>query len=313
MREPILILAERIAGDVLMEKVKSSYQIKNKGIENLVCVVETMNRKVVVRMNSKETYPILKKEEWCIQQAIAVGIPGPEVLATGVADETAYMIQAFVNGDNGIDAVLGKSDDIWRRLGEYAKLIHSIPVNGYGENLVDPAKGEFHSPSHAGSDGSWQGYIQYNVNCMSEQDPLIKLGVITPAQSIQIRALFEDLKSITFDFGLNHGDLSLKNTMITPDNQLVLIDWGNAEVGVIPQGTVMQLMHYQLLELEEAPAQEELEAFLDGYGIRLSDLPKLKHLLLLKAFDNLRWAMDHRPDLVEPYSAYAKQVVGIVL
>ena len=31
-----------------------------------------------------------------------IGIPGPEVLSIGIVDETAYMIQAFVDGDNGV-------------------------------------------------------------------------------------------------------------------------------------------------------------------------------------------------------------------
>ena len=84
------------------------------------------------------------KEKWCIEQAAAIGIPGPEVLTIGVIDETAYMIQAFVEGDNGADSTVLKTD-VWRQLGKYAKLIHSIPVKGYGENLIDPVHGEFHS------------------------------------------------------------------------------------------------------------------------------------------------------------------------
>lgn len=303
--------AERIAGDFLREQTKTSNQIIGKGITNQVCVVETKSHKVVVRMNDKDTIPSFIKEKWCIEQAAAVGIPGPEVLSIGIVDETAYMIQTFIEGNNGLDSTVPRSD-IWRQLGEYARHIHSIQVKGYGDNLIDPVHGEFQSPSHAGSDGSWQGYVQYNINSLTESDRLIELGVITQMESQRVRKLFENLKKETFRFGLNHGDLSIKNTIVNQANQVILLDW-NAEVSVVPHGTVIQLMHYQILGLEEGPNIEEFKAFLDGYGISVKDLADMRHLLLLRAFDNLRWAIDRSPDLIEPYTAFAKQVVDMIL
>ncbi|MGM0883187.1 MAG: phosphotransferase [Bacillota bacterium] len=303
--------AERIASDFLREQTKTSYQIIGKGITNQVCVVETKSHKVVVRMNDKDTFPSFIKEKWCIEQAAAVGIPGPEVLSIGIVDETAYMIQTFIDGNNGLESTVPRSY-IWRQLGEYARHIHSIQVKGYGDNLIDPVHGEFQSPSHAGSDGSWQGYVQYNINSLTEYDRLIGLGVITQMESQRVRKLFENLKKETFRFGLNHGDLSIKNTIVNQANQVILLDW-NAEVNVVPHVTVIQLMHYQILGLEEGPNIEEFKAFLDAYGISVADLADMRHLLLLRAFDNLRWAIDRSPDLIESYAAFAKQVVDMIM
>lgn len=310
MEDAEVIQAERIAGDFLREQIITSYQIIGKGITNQVCVVETRSHKVVVRMNDKDSFPSFIKEKWCIEQAVAVGIPGPEVLSIGIVDEIAYMIQTFIDGDNGLDSSVPRSD-IWRQLGQYARLIHSIQVKGYGDNLIDSVQGEFQSPSHPGSDGSWQGYLQYNINSLTESDRLIELGVITQTESQRIGKLFESLKKTTFRFGLNHGDLSIKNTIVNQANQVILLDW-NAEVNVVPHATVIQLMHYQILGLEEGPNTEEFKAFLDGYEISLEDLADMRHLLLLKAFDNLRWAIDQKPDLIEPYAAFAKQVVDVI-
>lgn len=100
------------------------------------------------------------KEKWCIEQATKVGIPSPRVLSVGVDNETAYMIHSFVIGDNGVESSVSKLY-AWRQLGEYANLISSIPVEGYGEKLLDPVQGVFFSPPHEGSDGSWQGI--YNI------------------------------------------------------------------------------------------------------------------------------------------------------
>lgn len=311
MEDSTVKQAERIAGDFLQEQVKTSYQIIGKGITNQICVVETESHKVVVRMNDKDEFPEFVKEKWCIEQAAAVGVPGPEVLSVGTVDETAYMIQAFIEGDNGVDSPVPKSDS-WRKLGEYAKRVHSIQVKGYGGDLIDPVRGEFQSPSHAGSDGSWQGYVQYNIHCLTEDDRLIELGVITPLESQRVRKLFENLKSEPFRFGLNHGDISLKNTIVNPTNQVILLDW-NADVNVVPHATVAQLMHYQILGLEESASAEEFKAFMDGYGLSENELSVTRHFLLLRAFDNLRWAIDRSPDLIKSYAAFAKQVVDIIM
>ncbi|MFC5649611.1 phosphotransferase [Paenibacillus solisilvae] len=312
MEDSVVTKAERIAGGFLAEQVKTSYRIIEKGIDNQVCVVETESRKVAVRMNAKDTFPSYIKEKWCIEQAAAVGILGPEVLSIGIVDETAYMIQTFIDGDNGLESTIPKSD-VWRRLGEYAKLIHSIQVKGYGKNLIDPVHGEFQSPSHAESDGSWQGYVQYNINSLTEHDRLIQLGIITPKESQRVRKLFENVKKETFPFGLHHGDLSVKNTIVNKANQVILLDWNNAEVSVVPHETVIQVMQYQMLGLKEGPNMEEFKAFLDGYGISENDLADMRHVLLLRAFDNLRWAIDRSPDRIEAYAAFAKHVVDMIM
>lgn len=127
MKESLVKQAARIAGNFLQEEVKTSYQIEGKGITNQVCVVETEINKVVVRMNVKDEYQSFIKEKWCIEQAAEVGVPGPKVMSIGIVDETAYMIQGFIEGVNGGDSTVQKSI-IWRRLGEYAKLIDSIQV-----------------------------------------------------------------------------------------------------------------------------------------------------------------------------------------
>ena len=311
MKNAVVAQAERIAGNFLAEQTRNAYQITGKGIVNQVCAVETESRKVVVRMNHAEAYPSYIKEQWCIGQAAAAGIPGPEVLSVGITDETAYMIQAFVDGDNGLDSEAPRSD-IWRQLGEYARRIHEIPVKGYGENLIDPVRGEFQSPAHAGSDGSWSGYVQYNINSLTEDDRLIELGVVTQSKSRSVRMLFEHVKQKNFRFGLNHGDISLKNTIVNQAGQVILLDWGNAEVGAVPHGTVMQLMQSRMLGLEEGPDAEGFQAFLDGYGIGAEDLADMRPVLLLRAFDILRWAIDRSPDQIEAYAAFARKAVDMI-
>ncbi|SDX50448.1 phosphotransferase family protein [Paenibacillus sp. CF384] len=310
MENLILQQAERLAVDYLQDQVKSSYQILGKGLINQVCVVETATHKVVVRMNKLSEYPIYLKEQWCMEQAALVGVPGPKVLAIGIAGEYAYMIQSFVEGDNGLDSMAHKPE-VWRQLGAYVKRIHAIDVKGFGEELFDPSAGEFKSPPHPGSDGSWQGYVQYNINSLTEHDRLIDLGVISQAESVRVREIFEAVKRTAYRFGLNHGDLSLKNMMVNSEGQVRLLDWGSAEVHVVPDGDIIQAM--QGILIGDGPNAEELDAFLEGYGQRLDDLTNLKPLMLLRAFDKLRWAIDRSPEHIESFAAYARKVVEMNL
>jgi len=308
MKDEVIVLAERIASHFLQEKVKAAHQIMGKGFVNQVCLVETDRHNVIVRMNHKDSYPIFMKEKWCIEQAAAVGIPGPETLSVGITDETAYMIQTVVQGDNGLDAATG-TIEVWRKLGEYAKRIHSIPVTGFGERM-DPVSGTFYSPPHAGSDGSWQGYVQYNINSLTEHDPLIELGVLTKAESRRVRHWFERLKMETFRFGLCHGDLSLKNTMVAPTGQITLLDWGNAEVTVVPYGDIIHMIRCQIHG--EGPDHVQLEAFIESYGLTEQELDQMRLVMVLKTFDNLRWAIDQSPDEVDYYVGMARKVFALV-
>ncbi|REE88909.1 phosphotransferase family enzyme [Paenibacillus taihuensis] len=313
MTDTVVAQAERIAADFLPEQaITHSYRIVDKGIDNQVCVVGTEQRKVVVRMNDQASYPSYIKEKWCIEQAITAGIPGPEVLSIGIANDSAYMILEYIHGDNGMDSSAPRSE-VWRMLGEYAPRMHTIGASGFGRNLAEPDHGQFLSPPHAGSDGSWLGFVQHNINSLTEHDPLIKLGVLTWKQSQLVRELFERLKGRSFRFGLNHGDLSIKNTIVGEAGLVSVIDWGNAEVDVVPHATIAQVLMYHMLGIVESPNEDEFNAFLDGYGLSEEDLVTTRQLLLLRAFDNLRWAIDRCPERIESFASIAKQVVEAVI
>ena len=65
--------------------------------------------------------------------------------------------------------------------------------------------------------------------------------------------------------------------------------------------------------LENDPDDGEIQSFLDGYGISQSEfaemLPTLESLLLLRAFDKLRWAIDSAIEELERYIIHARRAV----
>lgn len=85
----------------------------------------------------------------------------------------------------------------------------------------------------------------------------------------------------------------------------VLIDWGAAAAGLIPYGDLVALvgMHQR----DDDPSTEALDAFAAGYGLILSDHARIiDDLLVLGHLDLLRWALDHRPDLVDVTAAASR-------
>jgi len=283
--------------------------ILGKGFVNEVWIAETSGRRIVIRMNTEDSRAsdIYLKETWCMEQARLAGIPGPEVLELGRCDDIPYMIHSFENGVNGLDH---SADPVllWSVIGEYAARLRRIPVKGYGENLSDPQRGTFFSPPHPGSDGSWNDYLRYNIESLNDGDRLLELGVITRAQSRRARELFESLAGQEWHFGLNHGDLSLKNVLVsdvpgTTSPHIVLIDWGSAEVGPVPHVDLMQLMLIQMIE--GRPGDDEISAFLTGCGLPVSVLADTKKLFVLRSFDKLRWAIDCSPGDVAQFADIA--------
>ena len=278
-------------------------RILGRGSVNKVFIVEAPNARLVVRMGDQnESLNEYKKEAWCIDKAAARSVPVATVLDVGVIDEHAYIIQTYIAGDDGRDSQFPRNH-IWRQLGRYARLIHSIEVTGFGLKLEDLTQGDARE--------SWLEYLNYNIECLNENDELIKLKVMTQSQSEVIRAIFEDLKRKTFNFGLNHGDLSLKNVVVDESGKVNLLDWGSAEASIVPHHDLIQMLKMNMLENE--PDDAAIQSFLDGYGISQSAFehmrPTLQSLLLLRAFDKLRWAIDRGIEGLERFTTHAKGAV----
>jgi fructosamine-3-kinase len=307
--------AKKIASNYLQENVKSVYPIIGKGSVNKIFVVRTDRSEVVIRMNDdRSAYQDYVKERWCMEQAIGKGIPSPDVLAVGKRGDTAYMIQTFIAGNNGEETLLDKSD-LWRQIGKYTKWIHSIKVKGFGENLTDPETNTFQAPLHDNFDGTWTSFVQYNIDSLTDDDELIKLGVLNNEKSQKVKNLFEKLLNHKFNFGLIHGDLSLKNTITNEKREVFLLDWGSSEVHIVPHWDIIQMLKCHIVN--NNPTTLELNAFLDGYGIDQQGFQSMQHelntLLLLRTFDKLRWAIDRSPSSIPDYTDYAKRVLRRVV
>lgn len=277
-------------------------RVVGRGVVNQVFVVGGGGGgSVVVRLcDSPQARKQHEKEAWCIEAARRVGVPGPRVLAVGEAGGASYMVESFVEGAAGDELPAGERLRVWRRLGEYARAIHGIEVEGFGVDLADFTAGD--------ARGGWLRYVDYNVESLDESDELLGLGVMTRGQSARVRAVFEELRGREFRFGLNHADLAPKNTVVGAGDQVTLLDWGSAAADIVPHHELLQLHKLRLTRGE--PDDAALGEFLEGYGMARAEyerlLPEVESVLLLRSFDLVRYALARRRDHVPFYAARAR-------
>lgn len=276
------------------------------GAVNLIYFVETPIGEIVVRLNKPEDSVAkvrgdYEKEQWCIERASGAGVPGPEVLAVGEFAGRAFMLQKRVIGVNGKQS--GREPvELLRVLGRYARLIHSIPTSGFGDSVEGFESGK--------AQEGWMRFVDYNLGELTDTDPLIALGVYIPEQQNAIREMFLWLRSLPLRIGLNHGDLARRNTIVDEAGQVTLLDWGCAEMHVVPHYDLYGLLHWYSLD------HGHLRAFLEGYGISEAEwgrlIPEVNAIVLLKAFDLTRWAIARCPERTIECAARAHERLGIV-
>jgi hypothetical protein len=77
--------------------------------------------------------------EWCVEQAVRLGIPGPAPFYTGKIDQISYTLYPKIPGLVATQ-FQGNRDFIWRKLGEYARKYHQIEAHGFGSGFdADPS------------------------------------------------------------------------------------------------------------------------------------------------------------------------------
>jgi serine/threonine protein kinase len=212
------------------------------------------------------------------------------------------MIQAYLEGIKGVEAP-SRWPQVWHELGRFARLSHSIPVQGFGGQLADAGRGLFsnaHTPT-------WEAYINYNIASLATNDALIELGVYSARQREEIASLFGSLLTDTFQFGLCHHDLKPSNTIIVPGGEIALLDWGSAMVHIVPHIDLAEILRWQ------DPQGHNVRSFVEGYGLSWPKfkalLPQVQALQLIRAFDLVRWAIDRRPDRLVECAARVKRLL----
>jgi Ser/Thr protein kinase RdoA (MazF antagonist) len=270
--------------------VNHVYRVSN-GSESIVI-------RIAMLSDEHRAERFFEMERWCIERASKAGVPGPAVLGVGRSDGRTYMLQRFVLGDPGTRSKL-HPEAIWRTLGTYARAIHGIALDGFGEHLADFT---------AGARTGWRTFVQYNLDSLTPTDELLALDVYRPCQRAALEKVFSRLLDTPFAFGLTHGDLSPRNVIVDGEQRVTLLDWGCAEAHIVP--------HYELVGILRAGEADAacLLGFLEGYGTEAANLSQIladvRAVRVLKAIDLTRWAIARCPDRRDSIAAAARETVA---
>ncbi len=240
-----------------------------------------------------------RKETWCAAAARAVGVMTPEIFGPGEFEGRPYLIQGFCEGR----AVREDEDPVpyWEAMGRMARSINGIAVSGWGYGLAgDGVFGE-----------SWKLHLAYNLACLTPDDPLIELGVLTGATMPQWRKQLERLAAFEVRMGLCHGDFALWNLVIDGGGQVNLVDWGCARAAPAP------FQEFVEVSREGRTSAAALEAFAAGYGWTAGVLTEKRSLIAtfaaLREIDTLRWALEHFPSSTPERVRWAKAAFEALL
>lgn len=252
------------------------YEIKGLGSVNRVFSVKIKNEEYIIRINEEKDKLIeYKKESWCIGEVKKLGIPVPKVYEVGVCENFPFMIQDKVSGINGKQTDANKKMQIWERLGNYAAIYQQI------EQIEDKEvqKSLFHK--------DWNSRLQYNLEELNDNDSLLANHTFSKKEQQKAKSILLKLQSKDFKSGLVHGDLCPRNVMVK-DESIHLLDWGTAEINVVPHIEIGLL----LMSKEVSPL--EIQLFLKGLGMTMPHFLKIeaeiKMLNFLHRLDLYRWA-----------------------
>jgi aminoglycoside phosphotransferase (APT) family kinase protein len=273
--------------------------IEGHGEVNRVYEVGTGRHQAILRLNDSTELERYRKERWCINAARKHGVPTPEVFCIGKDKniDCAYMLLECIHGTTG-EAIVD-TNDTWYALGKNLRLIHSIPVRGFGDSL---------EAITSGNSKQWRQYLESNVQALASNVFIEKIG-LTKATALRLQSMINSLSVKRFSFGLNHGDYSLANIIVSDQGIPHVIDWGSAQAHIVP--------HHDLAVILEESLDEDSEKYaslLSGYGVVWQAYETIRHeikiLQLLDALDKVRWAMDRARSRLDYHMERLNTFVG---
>lgn len=272
------------------------------GVVNHVLRVTAAENDWVVRFPVDPRRPNeFPAEIWVAHQASLVGIASPHLVGTGEVDGRPYMVVEYIGPQEAPAA-----DQLWGWLGRYAATLARVPLDQAPEQLF--SRFGRHLPS------AWTYHLGYNLEQLSQRDPLIEDGVYHRQDLDRLRALLEPLKSTEFAFGLTHGDLAPRNLIPrrAPSPPL-LIDWGTATTGPAPWTDLQRVYVWAVHDQTISP--DALRRFADAAGLPLSGhvTATLMQMTALRFLDLARWARERRPDLYDEYRQSSQEGLRTIL
>ncbi|WP_046013720.1 phosphotransferase family protein [Microbacterium sp. SA39] len=273
------------------------------GNQNVVARVQSETRDVVVRFARDPSQAVdpFDIEVWALEAAADAGIHTSAVVARGWAADTSYLVVEYIAGSTA------SPDDLeaWHAVGTWLRALSTVDTTS--------APAELFSRFGRDLDAAWRAHVVYNLAELTDDDPLIELGVYERSDQDTIRAMLASHLNRALPQGLIHGDLSTRN--VVSGDRYAVIDWGAAHAGPVPWGDLDVLHRWHVMEDPQSPVSADAWAeVLRGAGIDPEIArPVLRELAVLGAMDVVRWAIAQCPDRLDELRESSRRVIHRML
>ena len=268
-------MAKKVVEHHFGKSIKS-IEFNAAGKTNFVFTAVTKEGNFIVKIaNARTKYKDFLKEQWAIQKALKAGVPVPEILEVG--DElisVPYMLQEKVEGTEAIHHPARL--EILHKLGKYAKIIHSIPTEGFG-SVFNWSKNKLSKKK------TWINYLEEELRFAEGLKFLEDNSILNKKKIKRLGVEFERIKRWKVTPSLNHCDLRLKNVIVNDAGEIkALIDWENCSSNCAPYWDFSIALHDLSIDAKQK--------FLEGYDLDVEDFKKKSYALT--AFNIINYIPD---------------------
>ena len=268
-------MAKKVVEHHFGKSIKS-LEFNAAGKTNFVFTAVTKEGNFIVKIATARTkYKDFLKEQWAIQKALKAGVPVPEILEVG--DDLIslpYMLQQKVEGTEAIhhpDRL-----EILHKLGKYARIIHSIPTEGFG-SVFNWSKNKLSRKK------TWIEYLEKELMFTEGLKFLEDKSILSKKKIKNLGVEFERIKKWKIAPSLNHCDLRLKNIIVNDAGEIkALIDWENCSSNCAPYWDFSIALHDLSIDAKQK--------FLEGYDLDVEEFKKRAYSLT--AFNIINYIPD---------------------
>ena len=257
-------MARKVASHHFGKGIKK-IEYKPAGKTNYVFDISTKDGDYIVRIaNANNKLQDFIKEQWATQKATEKGIPAPEILEVGhEIIALPYMLQKKLAGTEAMDHP--DRLEILKDLGSYAKLIHSIPTNGYG-TVFDWSKNKLSKQK------TWVEYLENELDVTNRLKFFDRHNILPRKKINKLISLFTKIRKWRIAPALNHCDLRLKNVIVNDAGKIqAILDWENCSSNVAPYWDFSIALHDLSIDGKQK--------FLEGYGLNFDEFERMSYAL----------------------------------
>jgi hygromycin-B 4-O-kinase len=257
-------MAKRVAAHHFGKSLKG-IEFKPAGETNFVFEIHTRDGKFIARIAASQgKINDFIKEQWATQKALEKKIPVPEILEVGnEIIPLPYMLQKKMDGIAAMNHP--KRLEIVQELGQYAKVIHSIPTSGFGTTF-DWSKNTLSKQE------TWKAYLENELQVSERLKFLQNQNLLGKKKIDKLILLFEKIKKWKAAPSLNHCDLRLKNVIADDAGKIqAIIDWENCSSNIAPYWDLSIALHDLSIDGKQK--------FLEGYGLDFIEFNNMAYAL----------------------------------